>query len=940
MSRYDDEYENRLHRIVLHSADVLPEKVGSYLGELANSGNYDAKKDVISKIQDFTPLVDSISREFVDFVISVLIQKPINPKNYPSIPRRITSSSEDRNFGINDILNFSPPAPVQGPFLYLLLKNEDEGLRLVHNLANTASEKWREYEQREEFDRPKLTPLPVTINLPSGSRDFWGDTQVYCWFRGITNGSYAVISALMALEEWIERQIEEGRNVEALFEKVLSESNSVAVLGICLNIALAYPEKCLKAALPIAICPDIWEMDRERLFHDQTNSLTFLKLLEFDRHNDWLYEVLERRNKRPQRSREIRKNLAIYYVLSSDDSLRVPFEQAVDKFTENLPFRYEEEKSDPNFVAALQEKMENYQVFGRRENYRQQQVGEQLQIWVEFPKELRERNQKLLAPNVKYQPWLSVYLWAEETIQNRVPQERMTLEEAVAAAKELEASEDFSETDNENILDVTRLKAIAGVAVAILIADFEWARTQNHLEWCRAILLAAACMAETSMYAMSSSRVKVYAGRGLALLATHGVADIEIRQQILQLISESVRQFSDNGEVVKAVFIGLQNGWNLDPGLCWNVLSLCLSLSIVPGKLYYGTKNPGKIYYYGTHVGRFRPSFKKLETWKDNVIQNHFDYLAKDEIPELPRIPTVRKIVFIRGKVEYGLYTLPLTELCRESATKNKLLQLCDDLVARTLADNLPIEDELYSQSHKPYMWNKFIFTWAAYLAKSLSVEETRQHILTPLRDNWSQVPKLTADLLNGYISHQIDYVEGPTTQALEIWKEICKWVLDSSEIATKVSYDYLDIDTGEVLQLIVFTQHGSSRIKDDWQHAHLFMEIFDKWVSVAGHNSYAYSHFLTMLNGIGWQFAPEPTLEWLNRCASNAVHDLWNEQRGNGKQTAELLNRIWNSFEQQIRSDKAILQRYSNLVYRLVEAGIPLASVLQHKLEGREHVS
>jgi len=928
MSRYD-EYENRLHRIVLHSADVLPEKVGSYLGELANSGNYDAKKDVISKIQDFTPLVDSISREFVDFVISVLIQKPINPENDPSIPRRITSSSEDRNFGINDILNFFPPAPVQGPFLYLLLKNEDEGLRLVHNLANTASEKWREYEQREEFDRPKLTPLPVTINLPSGSRDFWGDTQVYCWFRGRTTGSYAVISALMALEEWIERQIEAGRNVEALFEKILSGSNSVAVLGICLNIALAYPEKCLKAALPIAICPDIWEMDIERLFHDKSNSLTSLKLWEFDRHNDRLYEVLERRNKRPQRSREIRTNLAIYYVLSSDDSLRVPFEQAVEKFTENLPFRYEEQKSDSNFVAALQDKMENYQVFGRRENYRQGQVGEQLQIWVEFPKELRERNEELLAPNVEWKRWLSLYLWAEETIKDGVPQERMTLEEAVAAVKELQTSEDFAETDNEDIRDVTRLQGIAGVAAAILIVDFEWARTQNHLEWCRAILLAAACMAETSMYAMPSSSVKVYAGRGLALLATHGVADIEVRRQILQLISESPRRFSRAGEVVKAVFVGLQNGWNVAPVLCWNVLSLCLSLSIIPGKLYYGTR-----------VGRFGTSFEELETWKDNVIQNHFDYLAKDEIPELPRIPTARNIVFVHEQVEYGLFALPLTELCQNADTKDKLLLLCDNLIARTIEDNLPVKRKPYSQFPKPYRWNSFIFDWMAYLAKMLSVEETRQHILTPLRDNWSQVPKLTADLLNGYISHQIAYVEGPTTQALEIWKEICKWVLDSSEIATKVSYDYLDIDTGEVLQLIVFTQHGSSRIKDDWQHAHLFIEIFDKWVSVAGPNSYAYSHFLTMLNGIGWQFALEPTLEWLNRCASNAVHDLWNEQRGNGKRTAELLNRIWNSFEQQIRSDKAILQRYSNLVYRLVEAGIPLASVLQHKLEGREQVS
>ncbi len=416
MSRYN-EYENRLHRIVLHSADVLPEKVGTYLSELAKSSNYDTKKDVISKIQDFKPLADSITREFVDFVITVLIKKPINPENYPIRRSLINSSPEDRNFGIDDNSSFMPPAPVQGPFLYLLLNNENEGLRLVHALTNAASEKWSEYEQRKELDRPALTPLPVTINFPSGCREFWGDTQVYCWFRGTTVGPYPVISALMALEEWMERQIEAGRDVEALFEKVLRGSNSVAVLGICLSMALAYPEKCLKVALPIASSPDIWEMDISRLASESNNSWSVFKEWEWDESKKVDYLVLERRNKRPQRSREIR-GLAMYYVLSSDDSLRVPFEQAVEQFTENLPFRYQEEKLDPNAVAALRENMENYQVFGRRENYRQQQVGEHWHIWVERPEEIRKRNEELLAPNFEWQRWLGVYLWAEQIIKD------------------------------------------------------------------------------------------------------------------------------------------------------------------------------------------------------------------------------------------------------------------------------------------------------------------------------------------------------------------------------------------------------------------------------------------------------------------------------------------------------------------------------------------
>lgn len=789
MSKYY-EYEASLHRIILNSADVLPEQVEIYLSELATSSNDETKKQVISKIQNFKPLIDSIPKEFVDFVISVLIQKPIKLKNHHYI-YRITSSLEDRNFGINHIVDFIPPASIQGPFLYLLFNNENEGIRLVHALTNAASEKWRKYKQRQEIDRPKLNSLPVTINLPSGYREFWGDTQVYCWFRGTTVGPYTVISALMALEEWMERQIEAGRDVEALFEKVLSESNSVAVLGICLSMALAYPEKCLKVALPIAICADIWEMDISRLAYDSTNSWDGLKEWEWDESKKLDYEVLERRNKRPQCSRDIR-GLAMYYVLSIDEFLRVSFEQAVEQFTENLPFRYEEEKSDPNAVAALREKMENYRVFGRRENYRQQQVGEHRHIWVERPEEIRKRNEELLKVNVELERWLGVYLWAEETIKNGKAHERMTLEEAVTAAKKLQTSEDFAEMEQEdNHAPVTRFQAIVGVAAAIVIADFEWSKTQNHLEWSAAILLAAARMPKASKYDTSPFSVKVYAGRGLALLAAHGIADTEVRQQILQLTSESLRHFSDAGQVVKAVFLGLENAWNLDPVLCWNALNLCLSLSLIPEQLYYGT-----------HVGPFETSFedKELETWEVNIIQNHFDYLAKDEIPEFPRIPTAKNIVFIHEKTKYGLYALPLTELCQDSKVKQKLIQLYDDLIARTIVENLPVKNQSYSQTSKPYMWNSFIFNWAAYLAKFLSLKETCQHILTPLRNNWSQVSELTADLLNGYINHQIAYVNSPVPQALEAWKEICNWVLDSSEIARKTSYDYLDRETEEVL--------------------------------------------------------------------------------------------------------------------------------------------
>lgn len=917
MSR-NNEYEKRLRRIVLHSADVIPNEVSNYL--LNKHNHFDAERDILINHRDYKPLVDYTPQQFVDFALDCLIKKPSVPIDYNSYFLGNSSEGWSNQLGINGEYTFLPAAPIQGPFLYLLNQNEDEGLRLVQSLINVAIERWRHRPQIAHPNRTDLIPVPVTLRLTSGLHDFWGNVDVYCWFRGRTTGPYPVQSALMALEVWMENQIEAGRDVEELFEKVLSGSDCVAVPGMCLGIALAYSEKCLKAALPIISHPMIWTMDISRYTSDLSGTFRFDPL----ERNKLIYDFLEERDKRPQRSREIR-NLAVRYMLSADDDTKSLFQQATRDFTKNLPFFTRGDQDDPKMVAYLEEDVKRFQIYGDLKNYRQRRAGDYIEIIVEPPEEIRKRDESQLSCYSEWNNWLRVWVWVQQTLDKGEVAEGMTLEEVVVSAKKFQQPDDFTQEIEDDFHDYTRLQAVVGTAVAVLTIDFKWAQTQSLIMWCRDVFLAALRSSESSIHATSNSSVKLYAGRGLALLVAHDVADAEVQQQILQLIGVSLKRLAHSNEAVKAVFSDLKNAWDVAPVLCWNALSLCLSLSIIPGKLYCGTR-----------VGKFGTSYEKLEAWEESVIQNHFDSLAKNEIPELPRIPTSRNIVFVHEQAKYGLYALPLTELCKDPTAKIKLLQLCDDLMARTITDNLPVEGRARSHSDRPHGWNPFIFNWAACLAISLSIEGVRHHIFAPLQEHWLQVPELVGDLLDGYICHQIAYSEGPKQDALEIWKEVCSWIINSSLIA-RVAYDkYLDNETEEVLQLIVFCRFGHCYIKEDWQYAYLFTGIFDKWVGVTGHNPYAYTHLLTMLNSIGWQFSPEPTLNWLNRCASNATHDLWNEKRGNGRRTAELLNRIWNSFEKQIRKNVESLQRYSDLVYRLVGAGVPLASVLQKKLEGR----
>ena len=163
----------------------------------------------------------------------------------------------------------------------------------------------------------------------------------------------------------------------------------------------------------------------------------------------------------------------------------------------------------------------------------------------------------------------------------------------------------------------------------------------------------------------------------------------------------------------------------------------------------------------------------------------------------------------------------------------------------------------------------------------------------------------------------------------------MCNWVLDSPEVARWANKTYLSNDMSDTISHIVFVQLGKCSLTQEWSHAALFLDIIDKWVRAIGHNPQAFSYLITMLTKLGGQFGSEPALKWLSQCVNASIHPLWQE-RDNAERTAELLQRIWNSFEKQIRGNPATLQRYSDLVDQLVDTGVPLAGFLRQKLEQR----
>ena len=370
-----ENYESTLRNIVLLSADVLPAEVAGHLRETALRGYWKAKEEVFRQL---IHTAHHLPKECADYAIDYLTAKKRDRNNWMSV-----------KYGIENYLHLFPPSQLRGPFLALLRAKEDEGLRLVHTLANTAVDSWRLQEQAPDPDETSRTPLPVTIKLSSGAQDFWGDQNVYFWFRPNSNAPHAISSALMALELWMEEQIEAGRDAVELFEKVMSGGRCVAVPGICLGIALACPQKCLQAALPIVSAPAIWSMDISRYAADHGGSFS---VDPFDQ-NKVHYQARAERDKRPQRKTEIR-HFVMRYMLSGNNALREQFQQSLAAFSQNLPFSYEEEKNYPAAITYRREEVERYQIYGDLANYRMAQTETGAQVWAEPPDRIKARGAK------------------------------------------------------------------------------------------------------------------------------------------------------------------------------------------------------------------------------------------------------------------------------------------------------------------------------------------------------------------------------------------------------------------------------------------------------------------------------------------------------------------------------------------------------------------
>jgi hypothetical protein len=202
--------------------NYAPELAKAYLQALRKN----PERERASEILKFRgALAQAAPKELAELTAEILIPKP--EKNKPA-PNYLPP----RPFGYRD-LDFIPVSPAQGPFLELLIRAPQHGLRLIRRLVDHAIS-FMTGGRDFRTDAMKITLL-------DGSERTFPWVKSYGWGRDMGSGAAVVTSALMALEAWAHRQIEAGVPFDKVLADVLGPANApAAYLLVAVDLLLSH----------------------------------------------------------------------------------------------------------------------------------------------------------------------------------------------------------------------------------------------------------------------------------------------------------------------------------------------------------------------------------------------------------------------------------------------------------------------------------------------------------------------------------------------------------------------------------------------------------------------------------------------------------------------------------------------------------------------------
>ncbi|HWX65422.1 MAG TPA: hypothetical protein VNZ27_03240 [Rhodanobacter sp.] len=948
---YDDDQklEKSLRAIFLGSAAENPDPVKAYLKDKAQTERLQRiYRDAI--MESALPLARHLPTALVDFMLAAFLDHPKDGKDdhFYSNARFLID-----NLGIASDRHFDPASPVQLPFLLLLRLHESEGLRLIHAFCNHAITVWR-WSRTHPAHYAPATPLPVIVSWDGNPREFWGDHQVYLWFRG-TWGSDAVRCALMALEWWALQQLDSGASFADVFDKVTDRNESVAVLGLAVSLCLAFPQVSLAQSASLLTCSHLWGWDIARWIGDRH---PVNQMGNWYRHRRELTANKEL-NERPHRQQDIRQLLP-YLIFAGDDDLQQRVLAGVFAFPQHLPFEYEEEKKNGNRVAELTEKMTVFAERGVLDNWQVQQArdGDGYLIWCDAPSTHTERFKEQSEDQARLSEYFALGLWANEALEKGVVDPKITLSEAWQRVQVIDKDNAFDLT--EDFHEQQRAAAIAGVAFVLA----RYSDDDAAFSWSVEALHRAATAPEAQRNFLLRSSVlamhpKVFAVHGYSGLLAR---DRLVREAQAALLHAALHPLE---HLAAAVFVSMASYAAKYQTFCWILIDLGIGRSIadrdhipnhynvVPDAYEHAANEKllrrAKLALAKNAVPKLpaipmpwikqpQLSWSALKDWASGLLrrpaaQQALRYRASPETNGYQR----NSRIFLWHVAEALILKAPLVALTGSPDAAQRVTALACQLRDFTIMEVVPpfADSRREYRGNTPFEWVYACSAWLGEVLAAIPEFEAKEQLITPILAAENETALL---LLHTVMYHfMLNALATPTDISdadLMLWRYLADWVLANPEGSNPLS-EHLDREFTDCIFSLFFCATGGfssllCAINPGWRHLSLFLYTVEKAVTKLGANSTVFTALTTLLSHGGCDWLPDPALGWIETTVETRAADIpfW---QIHGENTVALLKSV--VAVKQDAMTEALRQRIIRLADRLVDGGVRGAGFLQQEL-------
>ena len=195
-----------------------------------------------------------------------------------------------------------PTAFWKSSFYPFLRINADVALETLLQLVSFCTDRW-EHAARKDGS----TPQPHILRLSDGTdRGFRGNYWLFKWSQENSTHNGQLNSALAALERWLYDLIDAGGDVTARIEHLLRNSNSVAILGVLMNVGKYRPELFLAPLKPLLALHQSYLWDSNRV---QENAYSF-DGMSWARGGDLVFEMAKAWANAPHRQTRLQQVVA------------------------------------------------------------------------------------------------------------------------------------------------------------------------------------------------------------------------------------------------------------------------------------------------------------------------------------------------------------------------------------------------------------------------------------------------------------------------------------------------------------------------------------------------------------------------------------------------------------------------------------------------------